>query len=99
MAGQQKKPDCSKPPESLPASEESKKQNEAKAAEKHLKSPVSGTVAIEIDETGDVVNAKPVRPASGDVADYLVSAAKLMKFKPRPGCASKTIVVNFHIRD
>ncbi len=96
-AGQQKKVNCSKPPEFIPSSKEAQQQNEATARDKHLKSPVDGTVAIEISDSGDVVDAKPARPSSGDVADYLVSVAKLMKFKPRPGCETFKITVSFHI--
>jgi hypothetical protein len=91
-AAQQKKVDCGKPPQLMPPSKESKQQ-------KQSKTKAHGSVAIEISEDGDVVDAKAVHPSSAEEADRLVSAAKSMKFKPRPGCGAFKTVVNFGVGD
>lgn len=91
-AGQQKKTGCSKPPEFVPPPKQSKEEKQ-----KQPKTKVQGTVAIEISEDGQVVEAKAIRPSSGEAADQLVSLAKSMKFKPRPGCGAFKTVVNYDI--
>jgi hypothetical protein len=90
--GQQKKTDCSKPPEVIPLSKRSKEEKQ-----RQPKTKVQGTVAIEISEDGDVVAANALHPSSGESADQLVSLAKFMKFKPRPGCGVFKTVVNYAI--
>jgi len=90
--GQQKKTNCTKPPEVLPRPKQSKEDKQ-----KQPKINVRGTVAIEISEDGQVVDAKTIRPSSSEAADQLVSLAKSMKFKPRPGCGVFKIVVNYVI--
>ena len=89
---QQKKADCSKPPEVVPPSKQSKEDKQ-----KQPKTKVQGAVAIEISEEGDVVSAKAQPPSKGASADQLESFAKSMKFKPRPGCGNFKTVVNLNI--
>jgi hypothetical protein len=67
---------------------------------------VRGIVAIVISEDGDVVGAKAIsarRPSDGndagllsaETADVLLSQARSMKFKSRPGCGDFRYVVSF----
>jgi hypothetical protein len=87
---QQKKNDCGKPPQFIPPPKLSKEEKK-----KQPKVNLQGNVAIEISEDGDVISAKAVDPKSGDQSDQLVALAKMMKFKPRPGCGSYKTVVNY----
>lgn len=67
--------DCRKPPEFVPPAKQSKEEKQ-----KQPKTEVQGTVAIEISEDGQVVDAKAIRPSSGEAADRLISLAKSMRF-------------------
>ncbi|HEV2616596.1 MAG TPA: hypothetical protein VGU63_08325 [Candidatus Acidoferrales bacterium] len=89
---QKKRGDCSKPPEVIPPPKQPKGKKQSKAK-------VYGAVVIEISEDGDVVDAKAVHPTSLEVANQLVSLAKSMKFKPRPGCGVFKTVVTYNIGD
>ena len=90
--GQQKKTDCRKPPEVIPPPKPSKEEKQRQA-----KTKIQGWVAIEISEDGDVVAAKALHPTSDETANQLVSLAKSMKFKPRPGCGVFKTEVNYFI--
>lgn len=85
--GQQKKTDCRKPPQVLPA---------PKLPKGAKKPSLQGSVEIEISEEGDVVSAKTIQPSSSP-SDQLESLAKAIKFKPRPGCGAFKTVVAFSI--
>ena len=91
LAGQ-KKTDCRKPPEFIPPPKPSKEEKQ-----RQPKTKVQGTVAIEISEDGEVVAAKALRPTSDEAANQLVSLAKSMRFKPRPGCGVFKTEVNYDI--
>ena len=88
LAGEKKQSQCT--PELIPrpalSKEEQKKAREVKA---------QGMVAISISEEGDVVDAKVVRASSPEAADAILSSAKSMKFKPRPGCGIFKTAINF----
>jgi len=92
LLGQQKKTDCRKPPEIIPPPKPSKEEKQ-----RQPKTTVQGAVAIEISEDGDVVAAKALNPKSNEAANQLVSLAKSMKFKPRPGCGVFKTEVNYAI--
>ena len=85
--GQQKKTDCRKPPQVVPA---------PKPPKGAKKPSLQGSVEIEISEEGEVVSAKTIQPSSSP-SDQLESLAKSIKFKPRPGCGVFKTVVNFSI--
>jgi hypothetical protein len=90
--GQQKKTDCRKPPEIIPPPKLSKEEKQ-----RQPKTKVQGAVAIEISEDGNVVVAKALHPTSDEAANQLVSLAKSMKFKPRPGCGVFKTEVNYAV--
>ena len=90
--GQQKKTDCRKPPEIIPPPKPSKEEKQRKP-----KTKIQSWVAIEISEDGDVVAAKALHATSDEAANQLVSLAKSMKFKPRPGCGVFKTEVNYTI--
>lgn len=81
---------CSKPPE-LVWTPKASKQDQQKARELRAQ----GSVAIAISEDGDVTDAKVSQASSKEAAAYLLSQAKAMKYKPRPGCGPFKTIVNF----
>ncbi|MHB8412035.1 MAG: hypothetical protein ACYDDI_08815 [Candidatus Acidiferrales bacterium] len=90
--GHPKKTNCGNPPEIVRPPKPPKKEKQ-----KQPKVKVQGTVAIEISESGEVVSATPLHPSSREAAAQLVSLAKSMKFKPRPGCSVFKTIVNYNI--
>jgi hypothetical protein len=90
--GQQKKTDCRKPPEYISPPKPSKEEKQ-----RQPKTKVHVTVAMQISEDGNVVVAKALHPNSQDISDQLVSIAKSMKFKPRPGCGVFKLEVDFSV--
>jgi hypothetical protein len=88
--GEKKDSPCRKPPEvasgGKPTKEEQKKARQLRA---------QGSVAISISEEGDVVDAEVVRASSQEAGDFLLTWAKAMKFKARPGCGSFKTTVNY----
>ena len=90
LAGDKKKDSpCGKPPEissSQPTKEELDKARKLRA---------QGLVNISISEDGDVVEAKVIQASSEEAADLLLTRAKAMKFKPRPGCGTFKTIVNY----
>ena len=88
-AGDKKNP-CGKPPDLLSGSKPSKTElDEAR------KIHAQGSVAITISEEGDVTDARVVRASSPEAANLLLSRAKGMKFKARPGCGVFQTTVNY----
>jgi hypothetical protein len=55
-----------------------------------------GSVAIVINEKGEVVDAKVARTTSEEASKLMIDLAKGMVFKPRPTCGPVKTVVNFN---
>jgi hypothetical protein len=54
-----------------------------------------GMVAILVNADGDVVDAKAISLSAGAI-DILLSQARSMKFKPRPGCGTADTTMSFY---
>jgi hypothetical protein len=81
MVPQNKKNDCKHPPKILSQpsfSEDEKARWKGK--------PVSGRVAVVVNENGDVIAASVVFASPKEVGDALLNAAKRAKFQSRVGC-------------
>lgn len=55
-------------------------------------------VAILINEKGDVGGEKVVQASSPQAVEFLLSQARSLKFKPRPGCGAARTTVNFTLQ-
>ena len=82
---------CKEPPRLL-----SKPSKENLAAAKKIRA--QGSVAIAVDEDGNVNAAKVTNASSREAADLLLERARSMKFAPRPGCGVFKTVVNFTLQ-
>ena len=94
VAAKRRQSPCGKPPD-LVSKTPLPKEERAKAK----KIRVHGSVAIEISEVGDVVEARVVRASSDEAGRLLIDLVKGMKFKPRPGCGPFKTTVNFNLSD
>ena len=91
-ADEKKESACGKQPVSMPGRKPTKEEQQ-----KACKLRAEGLVAISISEEGDVVNATVVRTLSRVAAEALLTRARSMKFKPRPGCGILKIRVNYRL--
>jgi hypothetical protein len=89
-AQKKKKDPCSQHPELLLPPKQSEKDKQQKITPK-----IQGSVAIVIDEDGNVANAQAIAPLTGDAASQLESFVRTMKYKPRTGCGNYKTVVTF----
>ena len=94
LAAKRKLSPCGKPPEMVSHAPPSKEDQE-----KAKRIRAQGTIAIEIAEDGNVVDAKVVHASSDEAGRLLVEAAKGMKFKSRPGCGPFKTTVNFNLSE
>lgn len=77
----------------------SKQQKLFEQERKHVgQSQVQGRVAIIVNSDGHVVGARVIQTSSGDAIDRLLSQARSMKFKPRPGCGTSDATMSFTIQ-
>jgi len=82
---------CSSPPEFV-----SRRPLPKEEQEKAKKVKPQGSVAIVINEGGEVIDAKVTRTTSEQSSKLMIELAKGMVFKPRPTCGPVKTVVNFN---
>ncbi|MGH9556437.1 MAG: hypothetical protein ACRD2Y_11515, partial [Terriglobales bacterium] len=71
--------------------------HDERRARKGRKLRAQGSVTISISEEGDVVEAKLVRASSPEAGDLLLTRARSLKFKARPGCGNFKTTVNYKL--
>ena len=91
-ADEKKESACGKLPVSMPGPKPTKEEQQ-----KACKLRAEGVVTILVSEEGDVVKATVGRTSSREAAEVLLTRARSMKFKPRPGCGIFEVKLNYSL--